>query len=86
MATLFLQIIHDTVTLKTGKKFLAAGIAFVDPWLESNVTVTLGFVPVSSSKASAVCAALDKLCLEMTGYTNDVGLCSPQRGGAIWAR
>eukprot|EP00591_Stephanopyxis_turris_P015969 CAMPEP_0195535272 /NCGR_PEP_ID=MMETSP0794_2-20130614/43950_1 /TAXON_ID=515487 /ORGANISM="Stephanopyxis turris, Strain CCMP 815" /LENGTH=299 /DNA_ID=CAMNT_0040668365 /DNA_START=39 /DNA_END=935 /DNA_ORIENTATION=+ len=54
----FAQGIHDCVTLKTGSKYLAVGMSCTDPSAENNYTIALGFVPVSSSKAQVVSAAL----------------------------
>lgn len=64
----FAQIIHDCVTLKTGQKYLACGMACVDPWMEEHHTIALGFVPVSSSAAETVSLALDTLCHTVTGF------------------
>eukprot|EP00750_Incisomonas_marina_P010411 INCI16270.5.p1 GENE.INCI16270.5~~INCI16270.5.p1 ORF type:complete len:419 (-),score=49.02 INCI16270.5:939-2195(-) len=64
----FAQGIHDCVTLKSGKKFLAVGIRCVDPWLHSSHTITLGFLPIESSRADNVTLAVDAFCLDLTGY------------------
>ena len=64
----FAQGIHDCVTLKSGKKFLAVGISSVDPWVHRNHTITLGFFPIESSRADDVTLAIDEFCLNLTGY------------------
>ncbi len=68
----FAQGLHDCVTLKNGKKFLAIGLACVDPWLKANHMICLGFVPVASSSATTVAAAINHHCQQIIGckYTD----------------
>ena len=63
----FAQGLHDCVTLKSGKKFLAVGMSCMDPWLDGNYTITLGFVPVKSSAAVNIGEALDQMCISICG-------------------
>jgi hypothetical protein len=65
----FAQGIHDTVTLKNGQKNLALGFSFVDPWSASNFTACIGFVPVDFGTASGIAAAIDELCVQVTGFS-----------------
>ena len=65
----FGQMIHDTVTLKSGAKFLACGFSCVDPWLEKHHLIALGFLPVSSSAGGSVATALEDLCVKITGHS-----------------
>ena len=39
----FAQLIHDCVTLDNGLKYCAVGINFIDPDLEKNRVVCIGF-------------------------------------------
>lgn len=63
----FAQGLHDCVTLKNGKKFLAIGLACVDHMFKGNHMICLGFVPVQSSSAENVAAAINSHCQKIIG-------------------
>ena len=64
----FAQGIHDGVTLKSGQKYLAVGLSFVNHTQTKNYTVCLGFVPIVSGKSAAVAKTLNELTEDVCGY------------------